>query len=146
MTNNSTDKTALLRSVVDHILPPINGIGGLYCGVPEYIEQWLTSEYGIASSSLIEWGLQCIQDEHESRHGKVFYLGDIEQRLLVLTSLEELDHHHYQIFWRKLIHLCLEGFLSHPRHGGNKSAKGWESLGYPGKLDIDVQLSVNVPA
>lgn len=146
MTNSLTDKTALLRSVVDHILPPLNGIGGLYCGVPEYIEQWLTSEDGIASSNLIEWGLQCIQDEHESRYNKVFYLGDVEQRLLVLISLEEQEHHHYQIFWRRLIHICLEGFLAHPRHGGNKGAKGWETLGYPGKADTGVQLSVNALA
>jgi len=143
MTHNLTEQKALLTAVVDHVLPVFNGAGGVIAGVPGYLEQLLESTHGSGYKTLMEWGLQCIEDEFHHRHGKAFSIGETEQCIEVLKALEKLEHNHYQAFWHTLIRLCLEGFLTHPRHGGNRDAVSWRMLGYPGCVDNAVSLSIS---
>ncbi len=142
MTQNPAERKALLTALVDHVLPAIDGVGGVTAGVPEYLQQLLLSKHAADYYELIDWGMQCINDEHQYRFGKGFSEGERQQCIELLREFTESEDRHYQMFWRTLIRLCLEGFLAHPRNGGNRDTQGWRAIGYPGCADRDVSLSL----
>lgn len=130
----------LLTAVTAYVLPTNNGYGGLEAGVPGYLQQWLNSPQGSVQRPLIEWGLRFIQTEYQARHQTGFADGRSDHCLALLSDLAKLEHRHYQVFWRTLIHACLQGFVAHPRHGGNCDVGAWRLLGYPGSADQNLSL------
>ena len=143
MTQNQTERSVLITALVGHILPMTDGVGGIEAGVPKYLEQLLASKHGKNYVALIDWGLLCIETEYQDRYGNNFSSGDQQKCVDLLNELSEIDNQQYLGFWRTLIKLCLEGFLTHPRHGGNREAQGWKMMQYKGDVGSSVSLSVN---
>lgn len=144
MSLEPAERKALLTAVVGHVLPapeqPVEGVpddyDGVAAGVPDYLEG-LFGDAGKSSpyanqTGLIDWGLRFIQAEHQVRHGKDFADGDPAECRALLHDLETMQHRDYAVFWDTFIRICLEGFLAHPRHGGNRGALAWRLAGYPG--------------
>lgn len=128
--SDSAESQGLLTAVIDYILPPLQGYGGVQAGVPRYLEKILGDKQDQARATLLKWGLHYIQTEHRVRHEKDFAKGDDEQCRELLRDLAAIQHRQYQHFWHMLIKLSLQGFLSDPRHGGNRDGGAWRVIGF----------------
>lgn len=129
------ERQALLSAVVDCILPPVDGYGGVQAGVPDYLEPYLDGgdDHGQQfnmRAQWLNWGLGLIQDECRDRYGAGFANCDDQQRVSLLTGLTSSGNRQYGFFWRILIELSLQGFLSDPIHGGNRDGGAWRVVGF----------------
>lgn len=119
-----------LAAVARRILPSDDGVGAAETGVAEYIEKTLREEAQRADRPLIEAGLDLLDSLARERCGQAFAETSPRQQDEILTHLEQLEQPVPRTFLRRLVHLALEGFLCHPRRGGNRDGLGWRSIGY----------------
>lgn len=138
---NPNEWRALLADLVDYVLPPVDGFGGVAAGVPEYIEHMLENRHGSDYQVLISRGLQTIQQHCQEHFATGFSNCNAQQCIQLLTDLETNASRHYQVFWQQFIRLCLEGFISPPRHGGNRDSGAWRLMGYPGNSSTRLSLT-----
>ncbi len=119
-----------LSAAVERILP-----GAVEAGVPDYLETWLGRRPFRALHRYLCAGCRRLDAEAERRHGKAFAACTPAE---MDTLLEEFAAGRVKegrfdgaFFFRQLMELTLEGYLSDPVYGGNRDRVGWRFIGRP---------------
>ncbi|HEX5717165.1 MAG TPA: gluconate 2-dehydrogenase subunit 3 family protein [Thermoanaerobaculia bacterium] len=123
------ERHRLLTALGETILPADEGPGAAEAGVAGYLERALDRR-AARDRVRIESGLELVDTMARQRHGKVFADCGDEERADVLTELQRVPHRIVRGFLSKIVGLVIEGFLCHPRHGGNRGGVGWRAVGY----------------
>lgn len=138
-TDNKTLNTEVLSEpwlsvLLTHILPPTKSdnehfAGAKALGVVNYARSALSEHRHRVISQLFAYARTCLDRCAVSEHEQRFMACEEKQQKKILQALQCNDKR-FRIFFDQLIVLALEGLLSHPRHGGNQDAMGWQWLGY----------------
>jgi choline dehydrogenase-like flavoprotein len=126
----SNRRTAVLRAVVDRMVPEDGSPGGWDAGIGTFIEQMLDRELA-ASRGLIEAGLDALDLEAPTGFDS---LPTTEQDAL-LTRLEMTESSpSWPVspawFVGRLAALCAQGYYGDSANGGNRDEVSWRTLGY----------------
>ena len=123
-------RRALLRAVVDCMLPADREVGGWEAGVGDFIEQMLGRELRPRREEL-ELGLEALDEE---AGGAFTELSDTE-RISLLQRIEAGRQHSVwpiepPAFVAWIAALCAQGYYGDPGNGGNRAEASWRSIGY----------------
>ena len=127
----SNEEYDTVAAAVERICPRDEEPGAIDLGVPEYIDQALSTPTLSHVRDEFVRGTQALMRRAQSQHRRPFAaLGPTEQDAL-LTQFKDsprgTGEGHY---WTVLIGLTMEGLFGDPVHGGNKGGRGWEMIGY----------------
>lgn len=124
-------RRAILTAAARRILPSDDGPGAAETGVAAYVDRAL-GEAGLRHLlPLMEQGLDLLDELAREDDCKGFASLPEEQQDRILRRLEELEGPLPRTFLRRLVFLCLEGFLSDPGRGGNRDGLGWRLIEFP---------------
>ena len=118
---------AVLRAVIDRIIPRDNDPGALELGTETYVFAQLAGE-ARASAGVIGEGLTVLDGEAFKRHGAGFAALTATQQEALLAEAEQSP------WFLLLSELCAEGFYADPANGGNREARSWAMIGYEHRL------------
>ncbi len=118
-----------LYAVVRRVLPSDDGFGAAEAGCPEYVTGVVEARLGAASLKKVRRGLRFVDDLAVQMCGRRFAEASGEDQDRALRQLQLTPHPTLQDFVHRVVNLTLEGFLGHPRHGGNRNEIGWRCLG-----------------
>jgi hypothetical protein len=110
---------ALLRAVLDAIIPPDADPGATDLGVDDFVLSILANERA-AEEPLIRAGLEQL--------GGDFLALDPQARTARLAQLAA------EPWFVLLAELAAEGYYADPDNGGNRDARSWAMLGYEPRL------------
>lgn len=127
-----------LEAAADRILPRDETPGALDAGVVNFIDKALAHEESRARR-LYQAGLAGLDAVAAQSGGASFAALPPEAQDGLLIGVEDGDAAGWPeaappspVFFRTLHFHVLAGFLSDPRHGGNRDWAGWKLVGYPG--------------
>ena len=110
---------ALLRAVLDAIIPPDADPGATDLGVDDFILSILANERA-PDEPMIRAGLEHL--------GRDFLALDAEARTARLKQFAA------EPWFTLLAELAAEGYYADPDNGGNRDARSWAMLGYEPRL------------
>lgn len=114
---------ALLRSVLDRIIPADQYPGAVALGGDSYVVKQLSVE-SIALAEPIRLGLAKLDSFAAQKHGAAFHL------LSALRQDELLSNAQDAAWFYALAELTAEGYYADPGNGGNDGARSWRMIGY----------------
>ncbi len=126
----------LLAAAVARILPSDDGPGAAETGVMEYVADALEEPRHRHLVSLFERGLDFLQVLAQGRKSTDFAACSGADQDEILREAQEFPNNDARRFFEHLILLSIEGFLCHPRHGGNRGGLGWRYLGLAGTIQV----------
>jgi hypothetical protein len=122
-----------IAAAVDRLLP-----GAKEAGVPEYMDHWLMERSFKLVRKYFSHGARHLDGAAGKKHGKPFAGCKGEQQDEILGTFAAGDFKAGKfdgsVFFRQLMELTLEGFLSDPKYGGNRDRAGWRWIGIPDGL------------
>jgi len=122
-----------LGAAVDRLLP-----GAVEAGVPAYLDHWLMERSFRLVRNYLSHGARHLDEYAGKQHGKPFSRCSGEQQDGILKTFAAGDfkagRFDGSVFFRQLMELTLEGYLSDPRYGGNRNRVGWSLIGIPDGL------------
>ncbi len=122
---------ATLASAVDRILPECGkGPGALAAGSFDFIVSRLDKNLSTSTYKVLFEGLGLLDDMAQELYGQAYASCSSAAQDDVLHRVQRVPHALPRRFFRLLVHLTLQGFLCHPRHGGNKEHVGWKWIGF----------------
>lgn len=150
-----------IQAAVARLIPADEtGPGAIEAGVPEFIDRQMDAVFGYAAiwfmqgpfiESIAEFGYQsplAPRDVYRAGiaalnlycqdmfNGQSFAQLTASQQDTVLGGLEagkvKFDGVSAKAFFTFLLQNTKEGYLSDPMHGGNKNARAWAMIGFPG--------------
>jgi hypothetical protein len=125
-------RAATLAAACARILPTDHEPGAAEAGCAGFIDRQLGLPHFDALRRAVERGLEHLDQLAQRAHGRAFAAcGPAEQDALLVKLRDERRRglHGGQVFGL-LLTLTLEGFLSDPRHGGNRGEVGWRFAAY----------------
>lgn len=123
---------ANLSAAVFRVLPSDDGCGAREAGCDRYLASLLDRRASEATVRDFKAGLSMLEDLANQVAGRSFHEAPEPQQDAVLKHLQQTPHPKLQRFFRNLVSLTIEGFLSDPRRGGNRDGVGWSYLGIQG--------------
>jgi hypothetical protein len=122
-----------LAAAVDRLLP-----GAVEAGVPEYLDTWLEHRSFRLIRRYVSHGVRHLDRTAKKQHGKSFAGCTGEEQNAILEDFAAGDFKagkfDGRLFFRQLMELTLEGYLSDPKYGGNRNRLGWRFIGIPDGL------------
>lgn len=122
-----------LSAAVERLLP-----GAKEAGIPDYLAFWLSKKPFEGLKRFITAGVRYLDKSATRQFGGPFVVINDNQKDQLLKALNDGEHQlrHFdgRLFFRKLMDLTLEGYLSDPRYGGNRDRAGWRFIGLPDGL------------
>lgn len=122
-----------LQALVEHMLPGDQGPQGYEPGAKEagcadFVSVQLGQKQFTALHGLVRKGLHMLTAQAQKQAGQTFADLDQAGREQALRAVHKLRQRgfHGGRFVQVLLVLILEGFLSDPKHGGNRDAVGWK--------------------
>lgn len=112
---------ALLRAVIDQIMPRDDDPGALDLGSLDFVRRRLAGDSGDAE--IVARGLETLEAAAVAAGGAFATLPAARQ----LALLEAVEHEPWFV---RLVTLTAEGFYADPDNGGNEGARSWEMIGY----------------
>ena len=129
----SPEQRGTLAAAVDRLLP-----GAVAAGVPEYLDYWLVQKPFQPIRNYFAYGAGHLKGTAGRRYGKSFAGCTGEEQDVILAAFAAGEHNvgkfRGDLFFRQLMEMTLEGYLSDPRYGGNRNRSGWEFIGLPDGL------------
>jgi gluconate 2-dehydrogenase gamma chain len=119
----SAPERAVLRAVVERILPRDEDPGALDAGAEEYLERQLDGDLQ-ASREMIRAGLAALDATARGRAGVGFAELPADGQDALLREIEAAG------FFQLLVRTTAEGFYSDPAQGGNRDAVSWRMTGF----------------
>lgn len=152
-----------LRAACDRLIPADGvGPGALELGVPEFIDEHMTTPYangsiwyrsgpfvdagpefgyqgGLCLSEILRAGIAATEGYCASNYaGRAFAQLNIEEQEAVLRKLESGDIAFTAVparhFFRFLLQEVRLGYFADPAYGGNRGMGAWKMIGYPGMV------------
>ena len=127
------DEGETLSAAEERLLP-----GAVEAGVPEYLDHWLAHRSFRLVRKYMAHGARHLDAAARKEHGKSFVGCTGEQQDAILKTFSEGDFKAGKfdgtVFFRQLMELTLEGYLSDPKYGGNRNRAGWRLIGIPDGL------------
>jgi len=121
----------VLEAVCARILPTDSEPGATEAGCAEFIDRQLGLPHFEALRRQVERGLEHLDGMAHKRLGRGFVeAGPAEQDDLLRAFQKPGRGNPGAPAFNLLLTLTLEGFLSDPRHGGNRGRVGWTFAGY----------------
>lgn len=120
----------VLAAAVARILPSGDGPGAAETGVMEYVAGALEEPRYQHLAPLFERGLDFLQALAQQKGGADFVARPEAEQDEILREAQGFPNNDARRFFESLILLSIEGFLCHPKHGGNRGFQGWRYLGY----------------
>jgi gluconate 2-dehydrogenase gamma chain len=125
------DERRTLAAAMSCILPDdAMGPGATAAGAIDFVDTAIVNGYCPRSLPQVLRGLPLLDDCASAMFGRAFVACDPEDRDAVLRRLREVPHRTVQRFLVSLVRVTIAGFLSAPRHGGNRNGCGWRYVGY----------------
>ena len=126
----SPHRTAVLRAVIDRMVPEDGSPAGWDSGVGTFVERMLDRELA-PSRSRIEAGLDALDSEAPGG----FVAAPAADQDTLLARLEATDSSpSWSVspawFVGQLAALCAQGYYGDPGNGGNRGEVSWRTLGY----------------
>ena len=122
-----------IEAAVDRLLP-----GAVEAGVPVYLDYWLTERSFRLVRRYFAHGARHLDASAARQYGKSFSRCSGEQQDVILKAFAaggfKAGKFEGSVFFRQLMELTLEGYLSDPRYGGNRNRAGWKLIGMPDGL------------
>jgi len=127
------DHWSTLTAAMERLLP-----GAIEAGVPEYVMHWLRQEPYNRMVGYFRAGAAHLDRIARRLHGKHFVECRAEEQDPVLAEFQagniNVKKFRGKVFFQQLFELVLEGWLSHPKYGGNRDRVGWKYIGKPDGL------------
>lgn len=125
---------AILRAVVDVVIPPDDYPGGWEAGVGDYLLHQFAGDLKDLVA-VYEHGLLAIEAEAQSRADQPFaaLAPDAQEALLAKVEQGQVQTvwpTEPAAFFATLITHCAEGFYSDPGNGGNRDGIAWKMIGF----------------
>jgi gluconate 2-dehydrogenase subunit 3-like protein len=125
---------AVLRAVVDRILPADDYPGAWDAGASEYLGRQLDGDL-LAMREVVQAGLAALDAEAQTRSGAGFAALSPEAQDALLRDVESgavraewtVSPQH---FFALLVRTTAEGFYSDPAQGGNRNRVSWAMTGF----------------
>ena len=122
-----------LAAAADRLLP-----GAREAGVPEYMDHWLMDRSFKLVRNYLSHGARHLDGTAQKQYGRPFAGCTGGQQDNVLKAFAQGDFKvgkfDGSVFFRQLMELTLEGYLSDPKYGGNRNRAGWRLIGIPDGL------------
>jgi hypothetical protein len=112
---------ALLRAVIDRIIPRDDDPGALDLGSLDFVLQRLAE--GTEDADIVARGLEALETAAAALGRPFATLAPREQ----VPLLEAVEHEPWFV---RLVTLTAEGFYADPDNGGNDGARSWKMIGY----------------
>jgi hypothetical protein len=131
---------ALLRSLLDRLIPADEFDGAVEAGVDAYVARQLGGDLS-ALRPAVSAGLMGLDAEARARRGLGFLEVTDDERTAMVADLEAGNtlaawEHPARDFISLMISLAAEGYYADPGNGGNRDGVSWRMLGYdPGVGD-----------
>lgn len=163
---------AFIISAIDLLIPEDdNGPGGVYEGVPQFIDKQMETPYGwghlwymhppfedsipelgfqshLVPREIYREGIKMIDKYCHDEYGTDFSHLSAPNKLQIMKDVEQNKISNIsisgQLFFNQLLDNAHEGFLSDPIHGGNRTMASWHLIGFPGSR-ADYLDTVNRP-
>ncbi len=124
-------RRAVLEAVCGRILPTDAEPGAIEAGCAEFIDRQLGLPHFNALREQVERGLARLDDQAQKKLGRGFAAaGAAEQDELLRAFQKPTRAFPGAHVFSLLLTLTLEGFLSDPKHGGNRNGVGWAFVGH----------------
>jgi gluconate 2-dehydrogenase gamma chain len=127
------EERAILAAAEERLLP-----GAVEAGVPEYLDHWLTHRSFHLVGKYMAHGARHLDGTARKEYGKPFVGCTGEQQDATLKAFADGDvkagKFDGNVFFRQLMEMTLEGYLSDPKYGGNRNRAGWRLIGIPDGL------------
>jgi gluconate 2-dehydrogenase gamma chain len=121
----------VLEAACARILPTDAEPGATEAGCAEFIDRQLGLPHFDVLKKQVERGLERLDEMAQRRHGRGFaQVGPAEQDELLRAFQKPARGQPGAHVFSLLLTLTLEGFLSDPKHGGNRGQVGWAFVGY----------------
>ena len=121
---------ATLSALVETILPSDDGPGAAETAAARFVARALERPEWAASGAAARAFLAALDAEARRAAGAPFDALSPSQRNAILKRLLAAEAATHEHAMRLLIDLSVQGFLCHPRHGGNRDRAGWDYLGF----------------
>jgi len=127
------DERRTLSAAEERLLP-----GAVEAGVPEYFDHWLPHRSFHLVLRYMAHGARHLDGAARKEHGKPFAGCTGAQQDAILKAFADggfkAGKFDGSVFFRQLMELTLEGYLSDPKYGGNRNRAGWRLIGIPDGL------------
>jgi len=127
------DERETLAAAVERLLP-----GAVEAGVPEYLDHWLTHRSFYLVRRYMAHRARHLDGTARKEYGKPLAGCTGEQRDAILRAFAagefKAGKFAGSVFFRQLMELTLEGYLSDPKYGGNRDRAGCRWVGIPDGL------------
>ena len=123
-------RRTVLEAVCARILPTDTEPGANEAGCAEFIDRQLGLPHFDALRTQVERGLDHLDDMMRKRFGRGFVEESAPHQDELLRAFQRTRVVPGAHILSLLLTLTLEGFLSDPRHGGNRNQVGWTFVGY----------------
>jgi hypothetical protein len=130
----SEKRLALLRAVLERIIPADDFAGACAAGVDEYVIRLLRTD-GESELPAIRDGLDGLEAEAQARTGKGFCeLAEREQddllKLIEAGDVKAAWGPPPGTWFMRVVAMAMEGYYSDPGNGGNRGEVSWKMIGY----------------
>ncbi|HKE18200.1 MAG TPA: gluconate 2-dehydrogenase subunit 3 family protein [Kofleriaceae bacterium] len=125
----TADEKATLAAACERILPRDHDPGAIDLGVPDYIDRALVAAVMTKWRAPLRKGLADLDSRARTRTGMAFAAAGTPAQEEILAEVQA-ESRRRTGFFRRLVHLTLEGAFGDPRHGGNKGGAGWRLIGF----------------
>ncbi len=116
----------VVDAIAEQIIPADAAPGASQAGVVNFIDLQLTKYYRKYRDAYRK-GIAGVEAASRSRFGKSFTDLPAEQRIEVLTEIEEKAGEFFALIRAH----TMQGYYGDPRHGGNRDEVSWKTLGLP---------------
>jgi len=122
-----------LSAAEERLLP-----GAVEAGVPEYFDHWLSHRSFHLVRRYMAHGARHLDGTARKECDRPFAgcTGEQQDAILKAFAAGEFKARKFDgsVFFRQLMELTLEGYLSDPKYGGNRDRAGWRWIGIPDGL------------
>lgn len=115
-----------LEAVVERLIPSDDGRpGAREARVIDYIDRALADRFNASLRAPVREFCDLVEKIAADDWGRAFTELEPLEQDQVLAAAQGTTH-----TFEDVLELALEGFLGHPRHGGNFGGVGWEFIGF----------------
>jgi gluconate 2-dehydrogenase gamma chain len=125
----TAEEKTTLAAACECILPRDDDPGAIDLGVPDYIDRALVDDVMVKWRLPLRRGLADLDTRARTRAGVGFAVAAVAVQDEILAELQA-ESRARTSFFRRLVHLTLEGAFGDPRHGGNRDGAGWRLIGF----------------
>lgn len=123
----------ILTAIAGRIVPSEDGPGAAETGVADFLVQACLDRYSTEVHEVLNEQLEILDHRARESQGLRFVDGPPHLQDTLLESWSSEADSPARWVFRRLVDLCLEGFLGDPSHGGNRDRLGWRYLGLDGE-------------